>query len=278
MPDIIQKTTQAQISPKAKNLKELIGTSAMKDEVKKALPSVITPERFIRIATSALSRNPQLMECTQRSFLGAMMTAAQLGLEPNTPLGHAYLLPYKNNKLGVTECQFQIGYKGLIDLAYRSGQVQTIMAQTVYEHDEFDYELGLNPILKHKPAKSDRGEPVSFYAVVKLKDGGECFGVMSIDDIRKHAQKYSQSYGSSSSPWKTAFEEMAKKTVLKSALKYAPLKTDFTRQLTTDESIKVSVSDDMTLEDNVIDYAPETEVENTEKVEDLNKNNKGELK
>jgi recombination protein RecT len=221
----------------------------MEGEIKKALPSVITPERFTRITLSALSSNPTLQQTTPQSFLGAMMTAAQLGLEPNTPLGQAYLIPYKNK--GILECQFQLGYKGLIDLAYRSGEVTVIQAHTVYENDEFSFEFGLNPDLKHVPAKKDRGEPVWFYAVFQTKDDGYGFEVMSIDDVRKHAAKYSQSYGSSFSPWKNNFEEMAKKTVLKRVLKYAPMKSDFVRGLSTDESIKHEVSEDMYAVPNV---------------------------
>ena len=87
---------------------------AMEPEIRKALPSVVTPERFTRMALSALNNSPKLRECTQMSFLAALMNAAQLGLEPNTSLGQAYLIPYKNK--GVLECQFQIGDKGLIDL------------------------------------------------------------------------------------------------------------------------------------------------------------------
>ena len=121
------------------------------EEIAKALPTVMTPERFTRIALSAVGNTPKLAVCTPQSFLGAMMNAAQLGLEPNTPLGQAYLIPYENRKKGITECQFQIGYKGLLDLAYRSGEVSMVDAQVVYENDKFDYELGLNPILKHKP-------------------------------------------------------------------------------------------------------------------------------
>ena len=109
----------------------------MEGEIAKALPSVITAERFTRITLSALSTNPQHAQCTPKSFLGAMMTAAQLGLEPNTPLGQAYLIPYRNH--GTLECQFILGYKGLIDLAHRSGEVSVIMAQIVYENDEFEY-------------------------------------------------------------------------------------------------------------------------------------------
>lgn len=213
----------------------------MEGEIKKALPSVLTPERFTRITLSALSTNPNLAQCTPNSFLGAMMTAAQLGLEPNTPLGQAYLIPYRNH--GNLEAQFQLGYKGLIDLAYRSGEVSTIQAHVVYEGDEFDYELGLEPKLRHIPAKAGRKNPVYVYAVFRTKDGGYGFEVMSVEDVRAHAAKYSKSY--KNGPWQTNFEEMAKKTVLKRVLKYAPLKTEFVRAVSTDETIKTRLSADM---------------------------------
>lgn len=245
----------------------------MQGEIAKALPSVMTPERFTRITLSALSANPQLAQTTQNSFLGAMMTAAQLGMEPNTPLGQAYLIPFRNK--GILECQFQLGYKGLIDLAYRSGEVTTIQAQVVYENDEFEYALGLEPQLKHIPAMSNRGEPISFYAVFKTKDGGFGFEVMSVEDVKLHAQKYSKSFNSAYSPWKTNFEEMAKKTVLKKVLKYAPMKTDFARGLSADETIKHGVSDDMFSVPDETDYidvdnvAAEAENNETEITEHL---------
>ena len=216
---------------------------SMEGEIAKALPSVITPERFTRIVLSAISVNPKLAECTPKSFLGAMMTSAQLGLEVNTPLGQAYVIPYMNH--GIMEAQFQIGYKGQIDLAYRSGDVEVIQSHVVYENDEFICEYGLEPKLTHKPADRDRGEPIKVYAVFKTKSGGFGFEVMSIDDIRRHASKYSKSYNSTSSPWKTNFEEMAKKTVLKRVLKYAPMKSDFVRAMAQDETIKHGISDDM---------------------------------
>ena len=235
----IQTAQSAQVSQKPKKMQDYI--KKMQGEIAKALPSVLTPERFTRITLSALSTNAKLAETTPQSFLGAMMTAAQLGLEPNTPLGQAYLLPSRNH--GVLECQFQLGYKGLIDLAYRSGEVSTIQAHVVYENDEFEYELGLDPKLRHVPAKSDRGAPVFFYAVFRTKDGGYGFDVMSVDDVRAHARKYSKAF--SNGPWQTNFEEMAKKTVLKRVLKYAPLKTDFVRGLSADETIKTQISEDM---------------------------------
>ena len=247
--------------PEQKSMQQYIKT--MEGEIKKALPSVITPERFTRIVLSAISVNPKLGSCTPASFLGAMMTSAQLGLEVNTPLGQAYVLPY-NNK-GVQEAQFQLGYKGLIDLAYRSGEVESIQAHVVYENDDFACEYGLEPKLSHRPADSNRGEPVKVYAVFKTKSGGFGFEVMSMDDVRRHAAKYSKAYNSAFSPWKTNFEEMAKKTVLKRVLKYAPLKSDFVRAAVQDEVVKTTISEDMydVPNENVID-AEFSEVVDTE--------------
>lgn len=241
--NLIQKQGSQMSAAKAEKKTMQAYIKAMEPAIKKALPSVITPERFTRMVLSALSSTPKLAECSPQSFLAAMMTAAQLGVEPNTALGQAYLLPYRNH--GQMECQFQLGYKGLIDLAYRSGEVSVIQAHTVYENDVFEYELGMDPKLRHVPAKADRGEAVAYYAMFKTKDGGYGFEVMSVDDVQRHAQRYSKSYGSGTSPWRSNFDEMAKKTVLKRALKYAPLKSDFVRGVAQDETIKAELSDEM---------------------------------
>ena len=132
----------------------------------------------------------------------------------------------------------------MIDLAYRSGEVSIIDAQVVYENDEFDYELGLEPKLKHKPALKNRGNPMLYYAMFRTKSGGFGFQVMSYEDCQVHAKKYSKSYSSDFSPWTNNFDEMAKKTVLKKALKYAPL-SDFARQLTTDGTVKSTLDPEM---------------------------------
>lgn len=241
MANIIQKKTAEMQSTEKKTMQQYI--KSMESEIAKALPSVITPERFTRIVLSAISVNPQLGQCTPASFLGAMMTSAQLGLEVNTPLGQAYVLPYRNK--GVLEAQFQLGYKGLIDLAYRSGEVEVIQAHIVYANDDFVCEYGLDPKLTHKPADGERGEPVKVYAVFKTKSGGYGFEVMSMDEVRKHAEKYSKAYNSGFSPWRTSFEEMAKKTCLKRVLKFAPLKSDFVRAAVQDEVVKKNLSADM---------------------------------
>lgn len=241
---------QEQDAQNKKKMQALI--TSMKPQIEAALPSVLTGERFSRMILSAMSTTPQLAACTPQSFLGAMMQAAQLGVEPNTPLGQAYLIPFRNK--GVLECQFQLGYKGLIDLAYRSGAVKDIQAHEVYENDTFEYELGLTPILKHKPAMKNRGEVIAYYAIYHTKDGGYGFEVMSKEDIQKHAEGYSQSYKSTYSPWTNNFDEMAKKTVIKKCLKYAPLKTEFIRQLAADNTIKTELAEHMTEVNDVTEY------------------------
>ena len=240
------KTLQAQIN-------------LMQGEIKKALPAVLTPERFTRMVLSAVSANKDLAACETKSFLAAMMQAAQLGLEPNTPLGQAYIIPYRDNKSGTLRAQFQLGYKGMIDLAYRSNQVSVIDAQVVYENDEFDYELGLEPKLKHKPALSNRGKPILYYGMFRTKDGGFGFQVMSYDDIIAHARKFSKAF--TSGPWSTNFDEMAKKTVLKKVLKYAPLKSDFLRGISADETVKSTLDPEMFDVPNEVDYADYVEVD-----------------
>nr|DAM85177.1 MAG TPA: RecT protein [Caudoviricetes sp.] len=226
---------------------------AMMPEIKKALPTVMTPERFTRIVMTTISTNPALQKCTPQSFLGAVMQAAQLGVEPNTPLGQAYLIPYGN------QVQFQLGYKGLIDLAYRSGEVKSLQAHEVYEHDTFEYELGLDPKLKHIPALNNRGNVILYYAVIKFKNGGEGFEVMSREDVETFAKSKSKTYGRG--PWQTDFDEMAKKTVLKRVLKYAPMKTDFIRAVATDETVKSSVAEQMAdLPDETVTIDTEAQV------------------
>ena len=223
------------------NIKQLI--MQMKPQIEKALPTVLTGERFTRMVLTAMSTNPQLAECTPNSFLGAMMQAAQLGVEPNTPLGQAYLIPYRNH--GQMECQFQLGYKGLIDLAYRSGEITSISAHEVHENDEFEYELGLDEKLRHKPALTDRGDVILYYAVFRTKSGGSGFAVMSVEDVRKHMQQYSKAAKGGFSPWSTNFDAMAKKTVIKQVLKYAPIKTEFVRAVAADGTIKTNVTENM---------------------------------
>jgi recombination protein RecT len=255
MGQIAEKTNMA-VKRQPQTINDWI--KAYQDQIAKALPKVITPERFTRMVTTAVTQTPKLAQCTPQSFVGAMLTAAQLGLEPNTPLGQAYLIPYGN------QCQFQIGYKGLIDLAHRSGELKNIEAHIVYENDDFDFEYGLEADLKHKPAMSERGNPVWVYAIYRLKSGGYGFEVMSWDECLAHGKKYSKTF--KNGPWRTNPEEMAKKTMLKKVLKYAPMKSDFVtedeRAYTVEDDggeIKVLPEDVIETEASEVDVAVDTE-------------------
>lgn len=250
----IQKRAEENAAP-ANRSTTIALINQMQGAIKRALPSVLTPERFSRIAVSALSTTPKLGECHPMTFIGAMMTAAQLGLEPNTPLGQAYLIPFWNGKTKRLEVQFQLGYKGLIELAYRSGRISTIQAHVVYENDSFEYSYGLEPSLRHVPTLKDRGDPIAVYAAFHTTDGGSGFTVMSWNDVMAHAQRYSKSYGSG--PWQTNPEEMAKKTVLKKVLKYAPLASDFVRGLEADGTVKEDIDEDMSDIPALVIDAPE---------------------
>lgn len=195
------------------------------DMFKMAVPKTVTPERMARIAMTAVTKNPKLGLCNPGSFFGSLLTAAQLGLEVNTPLGQAYLIPY-NGKRGM-ECQFQLGYQGILDLAYRTGQFRRIKAVVVHAGDDFTYSYGLNAVLTHVPKGIDN--PTHVYALYELLNGGIDFEVWTWEQIIAHAKRYSQSFSKADSSWQTAPEEMAKKTVLKALLKYAPKSVEFTQ-------------------------------------------------
>lgn len=240
-------------------LKEYV--QSMSKQIAVALPSNITPERFSRIVLTAISTNPKLQECTPQSFLGAMMTAAQMGIEPNTPLNLGFLLPRKN-KNGAMECTFQLGYKGMIDLAFRSGNIASIGAYAVHAGDTFEVRLGTDPYISHIPTMKDKGDVIAYYAYYKTKDGHTSFEVMTVDEVREHARKFSDAVKRGwSSPWDTNPDEMAKKTVLKKVLKYAPLTAEASSKIAMDESVHHTISSDMASEPisyEIPDADPET--------------------
>lgn len=193
----------------------------LKPQIQRALPQHIGLERFTRIAMTTIRQDPKLLTCDTGSLLGAIMQAAQLGLEPNI-LGSCYILPFNNKRTGRTEANFIIGYRGMIDLARRSGNLRAIYAHEVRENDDFEYEYGLNPQLKHKPALAKRGPVIGYYAVAHFKDGGYQFEFMPVEEIEKRKQR-SPAANAGSSPWKTDYDEMAKKTVVRHMFKYLPV-------------------------------------------------------
>lgn len=190
------------------------------------LPKHVNADRMLKIALGALRTTPKLMECTTETLFGAIVQCSQLGLEPNTPLGHAYLIPFRNNNKKVTEVQIIFGYKGLIDLARRSGQIVSISAHAVHENDTFNYAYGLDEKLEHIPAKGERGDVIYFYAVAKLVGGGHAFEVMSREDvetIRNASNNYKFAQDKSTTVWFKHFIQMGRKTVLRRLFNYLPV-------------------------------------------------------
>lgn len=234
--------------PKAPSLAKML--EGMGKELARALPKHVSPDRMMRIATTALRANPKLAECSQVSFLGCVLSAAQLGLEVNTPLGQAYLIPRKNRQ-GAQECTIQIGYQGFMDLARRSGEVAAIYAEAVYPGDVFEYELGLEKKLRHKPSEDDGRESkrlTHVYAVAKLKNGEALFQVLTWSQVERY-RKRGASGGGTSTPWDTDYEAMAKKTAIRRLFTWIPKSAEMASASALDESAELG-------KPQVVDFDP----------------------
>lgn len=215
---VVNPTASAPVAkPKSKapEIVQKVLSDNFKKQLALAVPKHLNADRMARIAATEVRKNPALMRTEPTSFLGSVMQAAQLGLEPGSALGQAYLVPYGN------QCQLIIGYKGMIDLARRSGQVLSLNAYAVREGDDFNFQLGLKPDIHHVPSlEADRiKKPITYvYAVATLKGGGYQFEVMSRAEVEAVRAK-----AKSKNIWNSYFEEMAKKTVIRRLFKYLPV-------------------------------------------------------
>ena len=218
---------------KVETIRDLMNRS--KEQISQALPRHMNPDRMLRIAMTSIQQTPKLLNCDPKSLVAAVIESSQLGLEPDGILGYAYLIPYGN------KAQLQIGYRGLIDLAFRSNRVSNISAQVVHKKDKYEYEEGLEKKLKHVPtSEEDEGDIVAAYAAVHFKDGNKDFEWMwkkDIDKIRKSAK------ASKDGPWVTHYVEMAKKTAIRRLAKRLPLSPEFQRAAVLDEYISEGVAD-----------------------------------
>lgn len=185
-------------------------------------------DRAIRVAMTQLRASQKLLECTQASIIGSVIQACQLGLELDGVLGQAYLVPYGK------VCQMQVGYRGMVSLAIRSGEVTSIAAEVVYARDEFDFELGSSPRLTHRPHLTDSGDPIAVYAIAYLRGGGSAFRVLTMAQVDA-TQKASK--GGGAGPWKDHWEEMARKTAVRALCKYLPQSPDAQRAAVHDEYV-----------------------------------------
>lgn len=205
-------------------------------QIEAGIPKHMTADRAIQVATTLINRTPGLQKCSFESIIGVWLTASQLGLELTPQLGLAYAVPFWNKKTKRNEAQFIIGYRGMLALARRSGEVETAYAFEVYENDDFSYSLGLDPDIQHTPATGDRGMMTHVYAVMKYKGGGHNFVVMSRDDVDK-IRKRSQAGDSDYSPWNTDYEAMARKTAIRQLFKYAPTSTEILTAMAADGGV-----------------------------------------
>jgi recombination protein RecT len=220
--EIVPANGAAVVKP-AEQMAKLI--QAMTPELARALPKHLNGDRMARIVLTAIRLNPKLAECTQASFLGCVLSCATLGLEPNTPLGLAYLIPRKNNKAnGRLECTLQLGYLGMVDLAGRAGT--NVSAQVAKKGDDFRYQLGTKPEIWHIPSESaDREEqPITHaYSVAVMPDGRSNFTVLSLPQIEK---RRARSPAANEGPWITDFEAMCMKTAVRAHFKWMPKQTE----------------------------------------------------
>lgn len=224
--------TEGTLVPKTqalKNVSDLLTSKAMMTQLRLALPKGVTAERLVRIALTEIRRVPALLECTRESLLGAVMQCAQLGLEPGT-LGQCWIIPYGK------EATFVPGYRGLSQLAYRSGQITSIAGRAVFDGDVFAYDFGQDEFT-HKPCgENDPSKLTHVYAVIHTKGGGRLWDVMTRADVEKVRAR---SAASTKGPWVTDYVEMAKKTVLRRLFKIAPCSAEMNVAMSLDDAADV---------------------------------------
>lgn len=223
---------KAPVKADVKTISHMLGK--MKGELAAAMPKHLTPERLTRISLTELRKVPKLQGCDSLSLIASIMQCAQLGLEPGGSLGHVYLIPYN------LECKFIIGYRGMIELARRSGQIVSLTAREVYENDKFEFEYGLDEKLSHMPSRGERGKLVGVYAIAKLVGGGYQMDFMSKTDVDKIR---ATSKASGSGPWVSFYEEMAKKTVIRRLFKYLPVSVEIQKAVQNEEKSDFGIID-----------------------------------
>ncbi|HJR88615.1 MAG TPA: recombinase RecT [Aeromicrobium sp.] len=209
-----------------------IGTiiQQLRPELARALPKGMDSDRMARLALTVLRQTPELAKCSPQSFAGALLTAAALGLEPGVN-GEAYLVPYKR------ECQLIVGYQGYAKLFWQNPLARHLDAQAVYANDDFEYEYGLNPVLRHKPAQGDRGEVIYYYAVATLSTGGSSFVVLTPGEVKRLRGGKVGTSGGIADPMRW----MERKTVLRQLIKTLPRSTMLNAAMTADEELGSSL-------------------------------------
>lgn len=221
MSETSETTEVAVITENPKSIKEWISGDKFREAVASSLPSHMTPERFIRVALTAMMKTPKLAQCSQASIFKVMLDLSSIGLEPDGRRAH--IIPYGNIATLI------IDYKGLIELAKRSGEVVNWRAELVCENDKFSWENG---VVTHKiDWRKPRGKMDAVYSYVRNKDGVEDFEVMTVDQVEAIRKR---SKAGNAGPWVTDFSEMAKKTVMRRHSKRLTLSPELSDALSKD--------------------------------------------
>lgn len=222
-------TALAPVQQKFLSVKTMIDQRS--SELAKAMPRGVDDKRLLRIVMTELRKTPKLLDCDAASLMGAIGHVSQLGLEVGGLLGHAYLIPYGR------ECQLVIGYKGLIELARRSGQIKSIEARCVFEGDDFHYSYGMAPTLAHTPkGETDPARLTHAYAIARFRDGGFQMEVMLRSQIEKIKSEALKKANGRKTPWETHEEEMWRKTPLRRLAKMLPMSAEAQRAIEAEET------------------------------------------
>jgi recombination protein RecT len=271
----IAQTPLRQVS----SVKQLLHNNEARNQLGAVAAKHMSPERLMRITANAIRTTPKLQDAEPLSFLGALMQCSALGLEPNTILGHAYLIPFDNRRKKITEVQIVVGYKGLIDLARRSGHITSISANIHYSDDDlWEYEEGTEARLRHRPGPM-KGEKLHAYAIAQFRDGGHAYVVMPWAQVMKIRDTYSQGYKTAikynkkDTPWIAHEDAMAKKTAIRSLAKYLPLSVEFIDAVQIDNdsgahmdyaSFAMNPDDGVTIDGEIVDEEDDVGQEDTQ--------------
>lgn len=212
---------------------------------------LIDPAKFARLALTAIRKNERLQEADQMSLIGAIVTIAQLGLEPSGPLGHAYLVPFKEK--GTTYVQPILGYQGMVQLALRSGMIASISARVVRAGDTFDWEYGSNEFLRHKPKMpiDPEADVTAAWAQAKTVTGGAPFVVLDRSEIDR-----ARGRAKTDNIWKSDFEAMARKTAVRQLFRWLPSSVEIRGALGADQGIVRGIPNSLEEQGDVIDIDP----------------------
>ena len=253
----VQSTKQAVAKVEIRTVFDFL--EQKRDLIARSLPNTITPDRLIGIFTMILKGSPALAQCSQQSLIAAVIQTVQLGLQPGN-IGHVYLVPFRN-KQGIQEVQLIVGYRGLVQLVNNSKEAVVLTAEVVKQNDEFEYELGLEPRLRHIPASGDRGITIGAYAIAKnILAGEKVFVYLKRDELDK-VKSASKAGASDYSPWTTWPDEMCKKTAVKRLCKLLPLSSETQKKIGADETIKDRIDPSM------VDLPDKTDWNNAEEAE-----------